>query len=311
LKCFVTGGVGFIGSHLVDRLVADGHQVVVYDNLSTGHAMNLIKNSSTLWTHIMGNIADYKRMVEYMQGCDIVFHLAAHADVRSGPDKPYLDLRENTVGTFQVLEAMRAADVMRIVFASTGSVYGEATVRPTPEDAPFPVQTSLYGASKLACEGLIEAFSNAYGIQAYIFRLVGVLGERYSHGHVLDFYNLLQEFPHSLPVQGNGYQCKSYVYVKDVVEAMLTAIEKADEDVHIFNVGTDEYCTVRESIEWITEYLHVSPEVFCDDNKRGWIGDNPFVYLDCSRLRALGWKPTLTIRESVIRTVDYLAGVKA
>ena len=306
MKCFVTGSAGFIGSHLVDRLIRDGHEVISYDKDHTAYS-----DSNIGITFVSGNILDFKCLVGHMRGCDIVFHLAAHADVRSGPEQPYIDLQQNTVGTFQVLEAMRAADVMRIVFTSTGSVYGEADFRPTPEDAPFPVQTSLYGASKLACEGLIEAFTNAYGIQSYIFRLVGVLGERYSHGHVIDFYRQLEEFPNSLRVQGNGYQCKSYVYVKDVVEAMLTAIEKSDVDVNIFNVGTDEYCTVRDSIGWITDYLHVKPELFCDGNKRGWIGDNPFIYLDCSRLRALGWQPTLTIQESVIRTLDYLTGVKA
>jgi UDP-glucose 4-epimerase len=226
--------------------------------------------------------------------------------VRRGPDQPRKDLDENTGGTFNVLEAMRRAGVPAIAFASTGSVYGEAAVIPTPEDAPFPVQTSLYGASKLAGEGLIAAYAEAYGIRARIFRFVSILGERYSHGHVFDFYRQLLEHPNELRVLGDGTQRKSYLFVQDCIDAILMAMERAEPRVAVFNLGQSEYCVLTDSIGWISAHLGLKPRVVYSGGDRGWIGDNPFIFLDCSRMRALGWTPTLSIRESVIRTVDYL-----
>jgi UDP-glucose 4-epimerase len=201
---------------------------------------------------------------------------------------------------------MRIAGVKRIAFASTGSVYGETTVIPTPEDAPFPVQTSLYGASKLAAEGLIAAYCEGFGFQGYIFRFVSILGERYSHGHVFDFYKQLLAHPGELDVLGDGTQRKSYLYVQDCIDAMLTALEKATGRVNIFNLGTDEYCQVKDSIGWISEHLGLQPKIRYRGGDRGWIGDNPFIFLDCGRIRSLGWKPKLTIREGIVRTLQYL-----
>jgi UDP-glucose 4-epimerase len=205
-----------------------------------------------------------------------------------------------------VLEAMRGHGVRRLAFSSTGSVYGEAKVIPTPEDCPFPVQTSLYGASKLAAEGLIEAYCEGFGMKACIFRFVSIMGERYTHGHVFDFYKQLLEHPDELHVLGNGRQRKSYLYVQDCVNAMLLAVEHAADPVSIFNLGTDEYCEVRQSIQWICEHLGLSPKLRYGGGDRGWIGDNPFILLDCSRMRALGWAPQLTIQEAIARTVEYL-----
>ena len=202
---------------------------------------------------------------------------------------------------------MRETGVRRVAFASTGSIYGEAAVIPTPETAPFPVQTSLYGASKLAGEGLIQAYCEGFGMQAWIFRFVSILGERYTHGHVFDFYRKLAEDPSRLPVLGNGHQRKSYLYVQDCVDAIFVALERATDKVNIFNLGTNEYCELNDSIRWITEHLGVTPALEYSGGDRGWIGDNPFIFLDTARIRALGWTPKLTIRESVIRTVDFLA----
>jgi UDP-glucose 4-epimerase len=241
-----------------------------------------------------------------MVGVDMVFHLAANADVRYGPDHPRKDLEQNTIGTACVLEAMKSCGVKRIAFSSTGSVYGESTVIPTPEDAPFPVQTSLYGSSKLAAEGLISAYCEAFGMQSWIFRFVSIMGERYTHGHVFDFYKQLSQHPDHLRVLGDGHQRKSYLYIQDCLDAMLLAVERAGEKINILNLGTDEYCTVNESIDGITSVLGLNPQREYAGGERGWIGDNPFIFLKCDRMRSLGWKPRLSIRQAVERTVAYL-----
>ena len=308
MKTFVTGAAGFIGSNLVDRLLAAGHQVSGFDNLSTGQMKFLdgARRSSDFVFH-RGDLSDLKCLVDAMHGSDYVFHLAANADVRFGLQHPCLDLEQNTIGTSNVLEAMRATGASTIAFASTGSVYGEPEVFPTPETAPFPVQTSLYAASKLAAEGLIEAYSEGFGIRSFVFRFVSILGERYTHGHVFDFYRQLRDHPGNLTVLGNGKQRKSYLYVQDCIDAILLAIEMAPGRVNIFNLGTDEYCEVNDSIRWITEHLGLSPSIAYSGGDRGWIGDSPFIFLDCDRIRALGWRPRLTIREGIIRTLDFLA----
>ena len=237
---------------------------------------------------------------------DFVFHLAANADVRFGTEHPRKDLEQNTIATFNVLEAMRAGGARRIAFSSTGSIYGEPEVFPTPETAPFPVQTSLYGASKLAGEGLIQAYCAGFGFQGFIFRFVSILGERYTHGHVFDFFHKLSANPSQIEILGNGKQRKSYLYVQDCIDAMLLAIEKAAESVNILNLGTDEYCEVDQSLGWICGQLGVNPRRCYAGGERGWIGDSPFIFLDCNKMRGLGWKPRLGIREAVLRTLTWL-----
>jgi UDP-glucose 4-epimerase len=307
MKFLVTGAAGFIGSNLVDRLLADGHEVVGFDNLSTGQKRFLEGAVSKKGFRLVtGDILDEKILVEAARGCQMVFHLAANADVRFGPDHPDRDLNQNTIGTFNVLEAARKNGIGRFAFSSTGSVYGEAKVIPTPEDAAFPVQTSLYGASKLAGEGLIAAYCEAFGMRAWIFRFVSILGERYSHGHVFDFCRSLFRDPGTLKILGDGTQRKSYLYVMDCVKAILTAVDKAEDKVNIFNLGTDEHVQVRDSVGIITDELKVKPALVYTGGDRGWIGDNPFIQLDCRRIRALGWKPELTIQEGVRRTVRYI-----
>ena len=307
MKALVTGAAGFIGSSLTDRLLAEGHQVVGFDNFSTGREAFLEDaRRSPRFELVRGDLLDSAALAHAVRDCDIVFHLAANADVRFGLQDPRRDLQQNTIGTANVLEAMREAGARRIVFPSTGSVYGEPSVFPTPEDAPFPVQTSLYAASKLAAEAMISAYCEGYGFQAHIFRFVSILGERYTHGHVVDFYKQLIEHPERLDVLGDGKQRKSYLYVQDCVEAILLALRKATAPVNILNLGTDEYATVDDSISWIAARLGLSPERRYAGGVRGWVGDSPFIFLDCSRIRALGWKPALSIREAVIRTVEYL-----
>ncbi|HEV7765301.1 MAG TPA: NAD-dependent epimerase/dehydratase family protein [Thermoanaerobaculia bacterium] len=307
MRFFVTGGAGFIGSHVTDRLLALGHEVVVYDNFSTGREEFLDEaRRSTRATVIRGDTLDLDGLRTAMRGCEFVIHLAANADVRFGSLNPRRDFEQNTLATFHVLDAMRLEGIRQIAFASTGSVYGEATVFPTPEDAPFPIQTSFYAASKLACEGLVEAYAEAYGFRSFIFRFVSILGERYTHGHVYDFVKSLRADPTTLRVLGNGKQRKSYLYVHDCVDAMFLTFEKASAQVNILNLGTDAHCEVLDSIGWITERIGIEPTLTFSGGERGWIGDSPFIFLDTTRIRALGWTPKLTIREGVLRTVDYL-----
>jgi UDP-glucose 4-epimerase len=201
---------------------------------------------------------------------------------------------------------MRKNNIKKIAFSSTGSVYGEAKVIPTPEEAQFPVQTSLYGASKVACESLIEAYCEGFGFQGWIFRFVSILGERYTHGHVFDFYKKLLDNPDELPVLGDGHQKKSYLYIQDCIDAILFAFEKSKEKVSIFNLGTNEYCEVNNSIGWISENLGLTPVLKYTGGERGWIGDNPFIFLDTTKINNLGWKPKLTIKEGIIKTLEYL-----
>jgi UDP-glucose 4-epimerase len=305
----VTGGAGFIGSSLVDRLLADGHHVVAYDNFSTGRRGFLAGAlSHPAFRLVEGDTLDLPTLTRAMAGCDVVFHLAANADVRFGTEHPRKDLEQNTIATFHVLEAMRVNDISRIAFSSTGSVYGEPHVFPTPEDAPFPVQTSLYGASKLAGEGLIAAYAAGFGVEGCIFRFVSILGERYTHGHVFDFYKSLRRDPSRLRVLGDGRQRKSYLYVDDCLDAMLMAMAKTRRSLEIYNLGTNEYCEVNDSIAWITERLGLTPALEYTGGERGWVGDSPFIFLETAKIRALGWQPKLTIREGVIRTLEYLQG---
>ena len=307
-KFIVTGCAGFIGSNMVDRLLANGHQVVGIDNFSTGQRDFLADaDRNPRFKLIEGDLLDATGLRRWFAGGEFVIHLAANADVRFGIEHPRKDLEQNTIGTYNVLEAMRANNIKQIVFSSTGSIYGEAAVIPTPENAPFPVQTSLYSASKLAGEGLIEAYCEGFGFQSWIFRFVSILGERYTHGHVIDFYRKLLENPEELMVLGNGQQKKSYLYVQDCLDAMLFAVDKFDSKVNIINLGTNEYCQVNDSISWITGYLGLKPKIVYTGGERGWIGDNPFIFLDTAKINnAAGWKPKLTIKDSVIKTLKFL-----
>lgn len=303
----VTGAAGFIGSNLVDRLLKDGHKVTGIDNFSTGQRRFLSQAlNHPQFRLVEVDLLDLPKLTQAFEGGDAVMHLAANADVRFGTQHTKKDLEQNTIATYHVLEAMRANGVRQIAFSSTGSVYGEAKQIPTPEDACFPLQTSLYGASKLAGEGLIAAYCEGFQFQAWIFRFVSILGERYTHGHVFDFYKQLKANPQVLTILGNGKQRKSYLYVDDCIDAILLAMDKAQSTVNVFNLGVDSYCEVNDSIAWICEALGVSPELRYSGGERGWIGDNPFIFLDVQRIQSLGWKPKKTIQEGVKKTVAFL-----
>jgi len=303
----VTGCAGFIGSHLVDRLLLAGYKVIGVDNYSTGRKnflLNALQNKN--FSFVEFDLLDIDRLKSSMHGCDMVFHLAANADVRFGTLHPRKDLEQNVIVTCNVLEAMLHNGIKKIAFSSTGSVYGEAQTIPTPENASFPIQTSLYGASKVACEALISAYCEGFGFKAWIFRFVSILGERYTHGHVYDFYQKLQRDKTCLAVLGNGKQRKSYLYVHDCIDAILLAVEKAHQNVNIFNLGIDGYCDVNNSIEWICKELNVTPEIQYSGGDRGWIGDNPFIFLDTQKIQSLGWRPKISINQGVIKTIEYL-----
>lgn len=315
-NAFVTGAAGFIGSTLVDRLLADGIRVTGWDNFSTGLDRFLEgarKNPS--FTLVKGDNLDLPALTAAMRGADFVFHLAANADVKDGWTHPEKDLRQNTIATFNVLEAMRTNGIKRIAFSSTGSVYGEALVtpdRPTPETDAFPIQTSLYGASKLAGEGLLAAYAEGSQIdEAYIFRFVSILGERYTHGHVFDFYQQLIEHPDRLRVLGDGTARKSYLYVQDCIDAILHVTRDgtaraAKHHTQIYNLGTPEFVQVNASIGHICRALGLNPKLEYTGGDRGWIGDNPFIFLDTKKIQDTGWKPKLTIEQGIIRTLRWL-----
>jgi UDP-glucose 4-epimerase len=307
-KALVTGCAGFIGSNLTDSLLASGIEVVGVDNLSTGKIefLDSAMQDEKFRFHKFDLTGD-QVISQLLQDVDIVYHLAANADVRFGANQPRKDLEQNTIVTHNVLESMRSRGVHKIVFASTGSIYGESTLTPTPEDAPFPIQTSLYGASKLACEGLVQAYCETFEMQSWIFRFVSILGPRYSHGHVFDFYKQLRQDPGYLKVLGDGQQSKSYLHVSDCIRAIEVALSYDEEKINIFNLGVDSTCKVNESVDWIVSRLGLEPDVEFGTTPRGWIGDNPMIHLDTTKIRSLGWNPQYSIKEGIESTVDFLS----
>jgi UDP-glucose 4-epimerase len=307
-RACITGGAGFIGSTLADRLAADGVQLTLVDDFRSGRrefVADLLERPEVRL--LEGDVLDAALMREAVSGCDWVFHLQANADVRHGLEHPRRDLEQNTIATSTVLEAMRTEGVAKIAFSSTGSVYGEPEVFPTPEDAPFPVQTSLYAASKLAGEGMIGAYAHGFGFTGLVFRFVSILGERYTHGHVFDFYRALRADPARLRVLCDGRQEKSYLYIQDCVSAMLTAVSAHDEGggAHVYNLGTDETIVVDDSVATIVSHLGLEPAIEHSGGKRGWAGDSPLIHLDCAKIRSLGWEPTVDIPTAVRRTLDW------
>ena len=306
MRYLVTGCSGFIGSTLVDRLLKEGHFVVGLDNLSTGRQEFLtdaLQNKNFQFEKV--DLFLDKDFNDFFKEIDIVFHLAANADVRHGLEQPRRDLEQNTIVTMNVLEAMRKSGSNRIAFSSTGSVYGEATVIPTPENAPFPIQTSLYGASKAACEALITAYCEGFGFQSWIFRFVSILGPRYTHGHIYDFYKQLLVDPNTLHILGDGMQKKSYLHVDDCISAINCAISKADNKINIFNLGQSSYCEVNDSVGWICNEIGVDPKKTYAGGTKGWVGDNPFIFLETKKILNLGWQPKFSIEDGVRNTVQF------
>jgi UDP-glucose 4-epimerase len=306
-SALITGGAGFIGSHLVDRLMESGVNVTVLDNLSAGKLSNISRwLDNSRFKFIMGDMLNPGDVKKSMGNCEIVFHLAANPDVRIGAFNTRIDYEQNILATYNLLEAMRESDCRSIVFTSTSTVYGEAKKMPTPEDYGPLKPISLYGASKLACEALISGYSHLFGFKSVICRLANIVGSRSGHGVIYDFINKLRSNPKTLEVLGDGTQRKSYLYVDDCVEALLIASEKSREQVEIYNVGSEDTVNVATIARIVIEEMGLSDvEIKYTggvDGGRGWKGDVKEMLLDISKIKRLGWKPKLNSAEAVRRT---------
>jgi UDP-glucose 4-epimerase len=242
---------------------------------------------------------------EIMDGFDRVFHIAANADVRGGWSNHRIDLDQNIIATSNVAEAARRSGVKEVIFASTGCVYGDSTIIPTSENEPFPIQTSLYGSSKVAAEGILSSYAAQGAFNVTVFRFVSVLGQNYHHGHVVDFVRKLRANPRELAVLGNGTQRKSYIHVEDCVQALIE-LRNLNSPFEVFNIGHDYFIPVHESANLVVKSMGLSPKIVFGTADRGWIGDNPFTFLDISKAKSFGWTPTISIEESVEQTVQYL-----
>lgn len=306
MKALVTGGLGFIGSHLVDRLLQDGWNVVVLDNLLTGDPANLVHDKNNEKLHIIeGDIRNYEVVSTASSNCDSIFHLAAHALMRVSLTDHRADLEHNLVGTLNVLEAMVANNIQDIIFASSSAIYGEAAVTPTPEEY-VGIQTSLYGAAKLGCEGYLEAFAELATIKCWIFRFGTVLGERCRRGAIWDFEHKLRHNPAELEILGNGRQSKDYLYVKDCIDGIMMGYERSSNRVNIYNLGLQEQTPVDELADIVIEEMGLSGvrRRYTGD-ARGWIGDNPVVYLSNEKIRNLGWKPRTPPKDAIRLTARW------
>lgn len=309
----VTGCAGFIGSNLVDKLLSKKYIVYGIDNFRTGRFKNLknaLKNKNFYFKKL--DLTQKNKLSKvFGNKIDIIFHIAANADVRRGHLNPSNDLKYNTILTFNILEQMRKKEINKIVFCSTGSIYGETKDIPTPENTNFPIQTSMYGASKLACEGLIQSYSEAYKIKSYIFRFVSILGPRYSHGHVIDFFNKLKKNKRTLNVLGDGNQKKSYLHVNDCINGIFKALNYHNNNlINIYNLGNNNFISVKQSIKIIINYLQLKPNIKFQNKRRGWIGDVPFILLDTKKIKKTGWMPKYSIKESIIDTLKFLIDEK-
>ena len=301
----ITGCCGFIGSHLTEFLINKKYYVVGLDNLSTGKKIfinNLNKKNFKFYKVDLLK----EKLDKYFKNVSAVYHLAANADVRFGLTHRDKDIKQNILVTHKILEQLIKNNIKKFIFSSTGSVYGESKEIPTKETTSFPIQTSLYGASKVSAEAIIAAYSEAYNLQSYIFRFVSILGPRYSHGHVYDFLNQLLKDSKTLNVLGDGNQKKSYLHVSDCIRAIWMSMRIFKKKVNIINLGTSEYLTVKESIKIICKKLKVKPKLIFNGGKRGWVGDNPFILLDIKKIKSTGWKPKYTIKNSVENTIDYI-----
>ena len=311
MKIEVTGGAGFIGSHVVDRLLKEEHEVVVIDNLSAGDE-KLIKS------HIGNEYFRFHKIdllnddiTDFFDGVEEVWHLAANPEVRIGAQDTRIHLEQNVIATYRVLEAMRQKEARRIIFTSTSTVYGEADILPTPEEYRT-VPISLYGASKLASEALIASYCHTFEMQAWTYRFANVIGRRSSHGVIYDFINKLRNNPDELEILGDGNQTKSYIYVDDCIEAMMTGLKaKGDDRVNIFNIGSDDMISVNRIAEIVCEEMHVSPkpEFKFTGGKRGWKGDVSIMLLDASKLIKTGWNPKYNSEEAVKKATNDLLAV--
>lgn len=304
MRCLVTGGAGFIGSHLVDALVTQGDEVIVVDSLITGRKKHLFSHITQKKVTLIEKDLIHEEWMQACNGVDRIYHLAADPDVRASAEHPKRQLQNTIIATHQVLEAMRQYQIPELVFTSTSTVYGEATVIPTPETYTPMEPVSVYGASKLACEALISAYCHSFEIQSWIYRFANIVGERSNHGVIYDFIAKLRKNPCELEILGDGKQAKSYLSVSACVQAMLFGAEHAKKQVNYLNIGSDDWIDVTTIAEIVALEMGLSSVPFrYTGGDRGWIGDVPKMQLSCDAMKALGWKPSINSYESVVQAV--------
>jgi UDP-glucose 4-epimerase len=306
MRALVTGGAGFIGSHIVDRLLYDGYQVTVIDNLSEGSPKNISHlNGNKNFEFVIGDLKNKAEVEKVIAGKDVVFHIAAHANIRTSLVDHQVDLNNNLIGTLNVLDAMHKHNVKDLVFSSTSAIYGEASIIPTPESY-MPIQTSLYGASKLACEAYAQAFTEFSNVSFWAYRFSNVIGERCRRGVTWDFINKLLKNPNELEILGNGRQSKEYLHVLDCVDAIMIGYSKSHDKVNIFNLAIEENSTPVDVANIVMAEMGLSNvNLKYSGGRRGWIGDNPIVHLAIEKIKSLGWKPKIHAKESITRTTRW------
>lgn len=310
MKAFVTGGAGFIGSHLVDRLMVDGNRVTVYDNLTSGKREfiehHIAKHDFKL---VEADLLELDKVKAAIAGHDVVFHLAANPDARWGIENTELDLKQETIVTYNVLESMRCCGVKRIVFSSSGTIYGETPVIPLPEEYGPVLPASLYGAGKLASEGLISAFCVTFDMQSWIFRFANVVGKRTTHGVIFDFINKLKQNHSELEILGDGSQCKPYLHVEDCVSGILFGFKNSLDRINVFNLGCPSATNVNTIAKVLVEEMGLNQVKFkYTGGDRGWPGDIPQVRLNVQRMSSLGWNASYTSGEAVRKAIRDILG---
>ena len=308
----VTGAAGFIGSHLVDALLARGDTVVAYDDLSTGKRTTLEKHEGNgNFRFVQADVLDAADVALAAKGCDRAWHVAADPDVRTSGMRAEVHVQQNVIATLRVLEALRISGVKEILFTSTSTVYGEAKTIPTPEDYAPLHPISLYGASKLGSESLISSFCHTFEMRGISFRFANIVGPRSTHGVTYDFYHKLKKDPKRLEILGDGRQRKSYCHVDDCVGAMLYAAERMPEHYETYNIGSDDAIDVFELADVIADALGVRGVEYATtggvQGGRGWVGDVKLMRLANDKIKSLGWTPKYTSAEAIRATAESLA----
>ncbi|KYK28093.1 UDP-glucose 4-epimerase [Thermoplasmatales archaeon SG8-52-1] len=305
MKTFVTGGAGFIGSHLIDKLISKGNYVTVYDNLTSGNKQFLEKHrNNDKLKFIQADLLDFPRLKKETKGHEVVFHIAANPFVRLGEKQTRLDLEQGALATYNLLEAMRLNKIKKIVFSSSSVVYAETPPIAVPETYGPTLPISLYGAGKLAAEGLISAFCGTFGFQAWIYRFANVVGIRGTHGVIVDFIDKLNKNPKELEILGDGKQQKPYLHVTDIVSGMLHGFEHSNDQLNLFNLSCDSDTTVTRIADLVVEEMGLKNVKYkFTGGKRGWAGDVPRFQLDASKINSLGWKPNYTSDEAVRKSI--------
>ena len=306
-KVLVTGGAGFIGSHVVDRLLADGHEVVVFDNMTSGK-MEFIAHhlNDPHFKLINGDLLQPDQVLKACNDVGQVFHLAANPDVRIGASNTRMHFDQNVLATYNLLDAMHRQHVKEIAFTSSSTIYGQANIVPTPEDYGPLVPISMYGASKLACEAMITAYCHTFDMRSWIFRFANIIGDRGTHGIIVDFIHKLKRDPAHLEILGDGKQSKSYLHVRECVDAMMLVVLKGNDQVNIFNIGSEDTISATRIGEIVAEEMALDPEFKYTGGSQGWKGDVPKMMLSIEKLKALGWKPGVGSEESVRVTARSL-----